>query len=250
MGAGIYKLTSPNGKSYVGQSVSLKKRINRYKLLDCKQQVKIFRAINKYGWENITVELLWSTKNEYRYKNLNILLNALEKHWIMKFDCIKNGYNLKTGGANGRHSEETKRKISKSTRGRVLSQKTKDRISKAHKGRPANRDAIARMVKSMEGYYHTDKTRLKMSIASKGKRKTKKHSENISKGLTGVRHSTERTNNKKIPIYQYSIDGTLIRRWESSKDASIELGISRGNLCNVLKGRAKTTGGFKWTYVS
>ena len=52
----------------------------------------------------------------------------------------------------------------------------------------------------------------------------------------------------RIPICQYSLDGKLIKIYESSAEASKETGISRSAICQVLKGRAKTSGGYKWKY--
>jgi len=49
MSAGIYKLTSPSGKCYIGQSVNLEKRILSYARRDCVFQTKIYNAICKYG---------------------------------------------------------------------------------------------------------------------------------------------------------------------------------------------------------
>lgn len=49
MSAGIYKLTSPSGKCYIGQSVQLEIRHRRYKNLECDRQPKLYNAILKYG---------------------------------------------------------------------------------------------------------------------------------------------------------------------------------------------------------
>ena len=46
---GIYKLTSPSGKCYIGQSINLDKRLNMYRLLHCKAQTHLYRALLKYG---------------------------------------------------------------------------------------------------------------------------------------------------------------------------------------------------------
>lgn len=40
----IYKITSPSGKKYIGQTVKLKERIYYYKTLRCKKQSKIFNS--------------------------------------------------------------------------------------------------------------------------------------------------------------------------------------------------------------
>lgn len=40
-------------------------------------------------------------------------LDLAECKWINKFNSIENGFNLQTGGSNGKHSEETKLIMSK-----------------------------------------------------------------------------------------------------------------------------------------
>lgn len=50
-----------------------------------------FRAIQKYGWENFTHEIL--------YENLNKeAANKIERDLIRKYDSINNGYNIQEGG--------------------------------------------------------------------------------------------------------------------------------------------------------
>jgi len=53
---------------------------------------------------------------------------------------------------------------------------------------------------------------------------------------------------RKIAIVQLHKDGTYIATFDSGKDASIELGVSKQAINAVLKGRSKTAGGFKWGY--
>jgi group I intron endonuclease len=49
---GIYKITNPNGKVYIGQSIDIDKRWNKYKVKNCKPQIRLYNSLNKYGWEN------------------------------------------------------------------------------------------------------------------------------------------------------------------------------------------------------
>ena len=49
------------------------------------------------------------------------------------------------------------------------------------------------------GYITSEETKRKMSLASKGKSKSKKHIENISKGKKGVKHKKKRPFRKKGP---------------------------------------------------
>lgn len=59
------------------------------------------------------------------------------------------------------------------------------------------------------------------------------------------------TQGKKIksirkPIVQYTKEGEFIREWECTKDASIELGLDAGSICDCLNNNRNTCGGFKW----
>ena len=106
----IYKITSPSGKSYIGQTVRYKQRINCYKNLRCKNQTAIYNAILKYGWENMTVEILWEKESKER---LTEELNDLERKYIKEYQTLSpNGYNITEGGESGMPStKENKNKI-------------------------------------------------------------------------------------------------------------------------------------------
>lgn len=47
-------------------------------------------------------------------------------------------------------------------------------------------------------------------------------------------------------VHQYSMDGIFIRSWDSMLEAANTLGIRQGNISNVIAGRSKSSGGFKW----
>ena len=51
-----------------------------------------------------------------------------------------------------------------------------------------------------------------------------------------------------IAIDQFDKNGQFIRRWKSTSEAGRQLGISYGSICECLKGRRKTAGGYKWRY--
>lgn len=69
--------------------------------------------------------------------------------------------------------------------------------------------------------------------------------------LIDIKKYRERTiisaNKRKKPILQLK-DGIVIARFDSLQDASKQLKISRGNICNNLKNRNKTLHGFKFVY--
>lgn len=94
--AGIYLLTSPSGKSYVGQSVDLKHRFQCYKGLHCKEQKALYKAFLKYGFKNFKFKLLFVDKKENVTKEK---LNELEIKYIKQYKTYReNGYNLTQGG--------------------------------------------------------------------------------------------------------------------------------------------------------
>ena len=73
---GIYKITSPSGRVYIGQSVNIEKRFLSYsKLLRCKTQIKLFRSFLKYGvinhiFETIEEDLAFSGIYDFSRRNV------------------------------------------------------------------------------------------------------------------------------------------------------------------------------------
>ena len=83
---GIYKIISPSGKVYVGQSINIESRIKKYASCNCKLQVRLYSSIKKYGWENHIFEILEECSIEE--------LNSRERYWQDQYECIgKNGLN-------------------------------------------------------------------------------------------------------------------------------------------------------------
>lgn len=133
----IYKITNKlNGKVYIGQTIqSLKERWSKHKgTKTCKA---LGSAIIKYGPDAFDVEVL---KECSSYEEMN----ALEKSYIQEYSSLyPNGYNLTTGGNNGQHVEETKKKISEAQKGqknhmygKKASEETKRKMRESHKNRP------------------------------------------------------------------------------------------------------------------
>ena len=76
----------------------------------------------------------------------------------------------------------------------------------------------------------------------------KLHRELHEKGGKIVGKSPSKIEKQSIPILQFSKDGTLIKEWQSAKEAQRQLGISQSHICHCLKGRCKSAGGFVWRY--
>ncbi len=128
----IYKLISPSGKVYVGQTRNFTERMRRYARMRCVSQSKLYAAIKKYGWETFTIEII------ERYDNISQnALNAAETHYIKQLDCVKNGYNCCPCGGSAigfKMTDESRQKIATATKAAMetdlVKMKLKDGIAK------------------------------------------------------------------------------------------------------------------------
>lgn len=83
---GIYKITSPSGKIYIGQSINIEKRFKQYKTKHLGKQIRLSHSILKYGIENHVFEI-------FEECEVN-LLNERERYWQEYYNVIgKNGLN-------------------------------------------------------------------------------------------------------------------------------------------------------------
>lgn len=156
----IYKITSPTGRIYVGQTVNLTRRISLYKTLHCIKQTKLYCSLKKYGFDKHIFEILEECIAEEMSKR--------EKYWINVLNSYyKNnpkGMNMNQGGCviwdkerinsfadkfrgernpfyGKKHSKETKRKLS------ILSTKQMERSSYKISLASGIKGAIAKMKK-------------------------------------------------------------------------------------------------------
>jgi hypothetical protein len=88
----IYKITSPSGKGYVGQTRrELNKRMERHRDMKWGNCTLLKRAIKKYGWKRMQVQVLWTGSNEE--------LGSVEIAMIRDHGTLApHGYNSLPGG--------------------------------------------------------------------------------------------------------------------------------------------------------
>ena len=55
---GIYKITSPTDRVYIGLSKDINKRIETYRNARCYTQTRLYRSIIKYGWDSHKFEII------------------------------------------------------------------------------------------------------------------------------------------------------------------------------------------------
>jgi len=103
----LYKIINNlNGKIYIGVTSDPDKRKKQhlhYKRANPKTLIK--RAVNKYGSNNFTFEVICSGSREYIYD--------LEVKAIELYESAKSGYNLKPGGVGGKGCSVPSRKDDK-----------------------------------------------------------------------------------------------------------------------------------------
>ena len=143
----VYKHTSPNNKVYIGITKRSPER-RWYNGFGYRTQKFFFRAIQKYGWENFKHEILFTnlTKEEAEQKEIELI--AMYKSNDRQF-----GYNIENGGNCGeKHSEETKRKISLSNKGRStwakgqhFTEEHKNRLRESNLHKQKNCKAVIQM---------------------------------------------------------------------------------------------------------
>ena len=52
----------------------------------------------------------------------------------------------------------------------------------------------------------------------------------------------------KKPVIQFSKNGEFIAEYPSTREAEIQTGCNRGNICLCCKGKRKSSGGYIWKY--
>ena len=182
----VYMHITPSNKRYIG--ITSKDLEERFGSNGCLYRNQIFgRAIKKYGWNNIEHIVVAQNLTKEEAKMLEIEL-------IAKYDTTnpKCGYNRSIGGdipvtLGQHHSDETKKKISESNRGKEVSLETKKQIS----------DSV-KLLWQTEEYREKQNNRVvsdiskkRMSEAHKGKILSEEHKEKIRLGNLGKHQSDE-----------------------------------------------------------
>lgn len=121
--------------------------------------------------------------------------------------------------------------------GKKLSEEHRKKLSESHKGKTHSVETKTKMAKTMRGYYKTHKKIISPEARLK-----------ISKSLKGKYTGFDSTHGK--PINQYTIEGELVCKYGSALDAAKKNGFRRECIRDCCSGRQKTAYGFKWSYAS
>lgn len=234
----VYKHTNKyNNKIYIG--ITKQNPIKRWANGKGYKINSHFRnAIEKYGWDNFTHEILFNELSKEE-------ACKLETKLILKYNSIdaKHGYNNTTGGESGYEcSIHTRNKISEFSKKRVgclnpffghtHSQETKNTISESRKGKALSEETKLKISNSLIGdksYWYNKKF-------------SESHRNNLSKSHIGVNHP------KSKEVFRYSKNGEFIDSFVNAYEANRILGINKNSINEVCNSKRKTAGGFIWSY--
>jgi len=188
---GIYRVTSPTGCVYVGQSINIKRRWSEYKnLRGCGSDTRLYRSLKKHGFNKHKFDILEQCSQEE--------LNNREIYYIELYQCFKSefGMNLHSGGNNHTISEETRDKLRTSHLGQKVWNKglTKEKDnrlktqgekhSEKMKGRKISKEHKMKISESNKGRIATEETKQKISKKLKGNKNGIGNTANLGRTLS------------------------------------------------------------------
>lgn len=162
---GIYKITSPTGRIYIGQSIDIERRFSQYRRIDSqvKSSVKLYRSLTKHGSDNHKFEVIDECCIDE--------LNERERFYQVVYDATSD-YNLNCILVNTKKrrrvckpmSEKQKKqisavhkgkKVSEETRAKIRAARAKQIITEEHKRKISENSGSARLVLNIEnGVFH------------------------------------------------------------------------------------------------
>jgi len=205
----IYKITNKiNNQCYIGQTTnSLEERWRKHKQTNSNCRY-LKNAFHKYGIDNFEFQLICIC--------FDTDLNKFEIEYIKKHNSlVPNGYNLREGGENGgKHSIETKTKISETLKNTLSSNKTNNIL----------------------GRIHNEESKKKMSNAAKGRKLSSETKEKL------------KLLNSKHKVIQLDIFGNIVNIFLNTVDAAKALNTTKNNICMACNGKRKSAKGFIFRY--
>ena len=236
----VYKITNNlNRKGYIGQTInSLQERFRTHCGVYSEGKCPaLWSAIQLYGKDNFTIELLWS-KHGCSIEDLD----EKEIEMIKVHDTLSpNGYNLMAGGHGSRHHDESRRKISEAKKKlweekgdeiraqikeRGVSEETRKRMSEtriqSYKEHPEQAENIRQRRK---GTTHSDETKVKLKDAwVKRKQNTDYHKVFVEAAVP-----------LRKPVYIFDEDRKLTAVYESLTKAAESMHMTKSTLSGVIK---------------
>ena len=260
----VYKHTSPSGKVYIGITKQLDPNDRWLNGHGYKKNQYFWKAICKYGWDNITHEILHSNLTKAEAESLEIQL-------INEYNSIdpSYGYNLQEGGNASSPSEETRKKMSEAQKGeknhfynvkgeehplwgRHLSDETKEKISNSRKGKccgennhnygkPLSDETKEKLSKSITKHWQEHEHPML------GKKLSPEHVKRISESRKGKYLGKD--NKMSKPVLQIDLDtGEIIAEFAGVKEAARETNSIATKISACCVGKRHKHNGYGWCH--
>lgn len=198
----VYKHTCRiTNKSYIGQTCDWESR-NKTHARPSSGCVAFRNAIQKYGWDNFTHEILVDSLTLEE-------ANKIEEMLIAEHNTLAPvGYNIRSGGQNKLIHETTKKKISEKLKGRTVSVDTIAKRKKTRTGIKQTANHIANAAAARTGLIRTNEQRKRMSLSHTGRIVAESTKQKIGLGHRGLKYVVSTCPNCGI-----SGAGGAMKRW-------------------------------------
>ena len=232
----VYKHTSPSGKVYIGITSMNPKARWKAGYKDCHA---FYNAIQKYGWESIKSEVLFTglTKDDACAKEIEL---------IAQFNSTnpKYGYNISRGGVatmlGVSVSDSTRQKLSKA----VASTWENETYRLAHSGENAYWYGKHHSEESLQKIrdHHPDQSGVNHPMY--GKHHTEESRRKMSEAKVGKYLGADSFHAK--PVIQMDANWNIIAEYKCIVDACIATGAHGSNIAKVINGKRQLAAGYRW----
>lgn len=203
-----------NSKVYIGITTrSPDCRWKEHLYYHSTKKSRLYSAMKKYGIGNFQFSILEQTDTIETLKELEV--KYIQEYNSYCFQENSNGYNMTLGGdgsfgfkpstetlkklseASKNMSEETKRKISETLKGRTLSEEHKRKMSQSLKGRVFSKDTKRKLSEAAKRRYLNPEERKKLSEIGKKRTFSEEHKIKISESKKGKSRGTFSEDHKR-----------------------------------------------------
>lgn len=234
----IYKLTNPSGNIYIGKTYNLKGRMSNYKYIAGRvtSQRILANSLRKYGFENHKLDII------EQFNSNQDDANSKEMFWIRSHMSNINkwrdgvGMNLTNGGEGAIGNiwtDESRAKLSKANVGKIISESQRQKSSAYNKANPPQ---------YWKGRKMSDESRLKMSIAKKGKPSYRRVFP------MSIEQKAKISFTKSKPVLKFDLQNNFIKEYPNSLAAAKEHSVARGTIFNNIEGKGSVKLKFKFKY--
>jgi group I intron endonuclease len=241
---GIYKITSPSNKVYIGQSTNIKNRWDDYyKMIRCKRQPRLYNSLKKYKPHNHKFEIIEECTEDK--------LLERETYWKEHYNVLSvPSLCCRMDGKGGK-----------------LSQSTKDKMSKNKLGKPTKHnypllqyDYLGNFIKEWDNYLNIpnypdikkiclDETFIRINNSLWRFKYTSEYSLKLVLPLSYFKKI-----NRLFPILQLDINNKLIKEYKNNTQVisdflkPLNKEKSSASIYACCKGKQNTAYGFIWKY--